>query len=99
MVTVNIREARRQLSKLVDRAAAGEPFLIAKAGKPVVQVSALGTRVAPQRLGFLAGEIAVPDDFDRMLPAGALTEGVTLLTADAQPARSSGSVRKKSTAQ
>jgi prevent-host-death family protein len=66
MVTVNIHEAKTQLSRLVDRAAKGEPFVIAKAGKPLVKVSALDAPAVPQRLGFLAGEIAVPDDFDRM---------------------------------
>lgn len=66
MVTVNIREAKTQLSKLVDRAVRGEPFVIAKAGKPLVKVTALNAAAAPQRLGFLAGEISVPDDFDRM---------------------------------
>jgi len=66
METVNIHEAKTQLSKLVDRAAKGEPFVIAKAGRPLVKVTALDAPAAPQRLGFLAGEIAVPDDFDRM---------------------------------
>ena len=66
MVTVNIHEAKTQLSKLVDQAVKGEAFLIAKAGKPLVRVTALGAPLAPQRLGFLAGEIAVPKDFDRM---------------------------------
>lgn len=66
MVTVNIHEAKTQLSKLVDQAAKGEPFVIAKAGKPLVRVAALGAPAAPQRLGFLAGEIVVPKDFDRM---------------------------------
>ena len=66
MVTVNIHEAKTQLSRLVERAAKGEPFVIAKAGKPLVKVSALDAPAIPQRLGFLAGEIAVPDDFDRM---------------------------------
>ncbi|HEV7768042.1 MAG TPA: type II toxin-antitoxin system prevent-host-death family antitoxin [Thermoanaerobaculia bacterium] len=66
MVTVNIHEAKTQLSRLVDRAAKGEPFVIAKAGKPLVKVSALEAPAKPQRLGFLSGEIAVPDDFDRM---------------------------------
>jgi prevent-host-death family protein len=66
MVTVNIHEAKTQLSKLVERAAKGEAFVIAKAGKPLVKVSALDAPVAPQRLGFLAGEIEVPRDFDRM---------------------------------
>jgi antitoxin (DNA-binding transcriptional repressor) of toxin-antitoxin stability system len=68
MLTVNIHEAKTHLSRLVERAAKGEPFVIAKAGKPLVKVSALGTPVAGRvrRLGFMAGQIAVPDDFDRM---------------------------------
>ena len=66
MVTVDINEAMTQLSKLVDRAAKGEPFVIAKAGKPLVKVTALEARATPHRLGFLAGQIVVPDDFDRM---------------------------------
>jgi prevent-host-death family protein len=66
MVTVNIHEAKTQLSKLVDRAAKGESFVIAKAGKPLVKVAALAAPAAPQRLGFMAGELTVPEDFDRM---------------------------------
>jgi antitoxin (DNA-binding transcriptional repressor) of toxin-antitoxin stability system len=66
MVTVNIHEAKTHLSKLVDQAVKGEAFVIAKAGKPLVKVAVLGAPAEPQRLGFLAGEIAVPDDFDRM---------------------------------
>jgi len=66
MVTVNIHEAKTQLSKLVDQAVKGEAFVIAKAGKPLVKVAALDAPSAPQRLGFLAGEIAVPEDFNRM---------------------------------
>jgi prevent-host-death family protein len=66
MVTVNIHEAKTQLSKLVDQAVKGEAFVIAKAGKPLVKVTALEAPQAVQRLGFLAGEIAVPEDFNRM---------------------------------
>jgi prevent-host-death family protein len=66
VITVNIHEAKTQLSKLVEQAAQGEAFVIAKAGKPLVKVAGLDTPDAPQRLGFLAGEIAVPKDFDRM---------------------------------
>jgi antitoxin (DNA-binding transcriptional repressor) of toxin-antitoxin stability system len=40
--------------------------VIAKAGKPLVKVTALDAPPEPQRLGFLAGEIAVPEDFNRM---------------------------------
>lgn len=66
MVTVNIHEAKTQLSRLVDEAAKGETVVIAKSGKPMVRVSAVDAPKAPRRLGFLAGEISVPDDFDRM---------------------------------
>ena len=66
MVTVNIHEAKTQLSKLVERAAKGEAFVIAKAGKPLVKVTALDAPATRKRLGFLAGEIEVPDNFDRM---------------------------------
>ena len=68
MKTVNIHEAKTHLSKLVEEASNGEPFVIAKAGKPMVKVMALNapTGADVKRLGFLAGQIAVPDDFDRM---------------------------------
>ncbi|HMD66705.1 MAG TPA: type II toxin-antitoxin system prevent-host-death family antitoxin [Stellaceae bacterium] len=68
MLTVNIHEAKTHLSRLVERAAKGEPFVIAKAGKPLVKVTALDTPTARQvrRLGFMAGQITVPDDFDRI---------------------------------
>jgi len=68
MLIVNIHEAKTHLSRLVERAAKGEPFVIAKAGKPLVKVTALDAPAAGQvrRLGFMAGEIAVPEDFDRM---------------------------------
>lgn len=69
MVVVNMHQAKTHLSKLVDRAVRGEAFVIAKAGKPLVRVAALDAPAAPRRLGFLAGEIAVPDDFDRMAEA------------------------------
>ena len=68
MLTVNIHEAKTHLSRLIDRAAKGEPFIIAKAGKPLVKVVPLDAPVTrqPKRLGFLAGQIIVPDDFDTM---------------------------------
>jgi len=68
MLIVSIHEAKTHLSRLLDRAAKGEPFIIAKASKPLVKVVPLETPEAGQvrRLGFMTGEIAVPDDFDRM---------------------------------
>ena len=66
MTTVNIHEAKTHRSRLVDRAAKGEPFVIAKAGKPLVKVTGLDAPAEPRRLGFLSGEIDVPKDFNRM---------------------------------
>ncbi|HXY47884.1 MAG TPA: type II toxin-antitoxin system prevent-host-death family antitoxin [Terriglobales bacterium] len=68
MKTVNIHEAKTHLSRLVEEASKGESFIIAKAGKPVVKVMPLDapTRSQVRRLGFMAGQISVPDDFDRM---------------------------------
>jgi prevent-host-death family protein len=66
--TVNIHEAKTHLSKLIELAVKGEPFIIAKAGKPLVKVTAIDAppEVAIRRLGFMTGMIAVPDDFDVM---------------------------------
>ena len=68
METVNIHEAKTHLSRLVEKAARGESFVIAKAGKPMVRVSALDAPTSGQRrrIGFLKGQISVPDDFDQM---------------------------------
>ncbi|ULX52398.1 prevent-host-death protein [Cupriavidus taiwanensis] len=68
MQTINIHEAKTHLSRLVDQAANGEPFVIAKAGKPLVKVVALDVpeKAQVKRLGFMAGQGQVPDDFDRM---------------------------------
>ncbi len=68
MNVVNIHQAKTQLSKLVEKAAQGESFIIAKAGKPMVKVVALD---APQtkkikRLDSLKGQLSIPDNFDRM---------------------------------
>ena len=68
MRTVNMHEAKTHLSRLVKAAADGEPFIIARAGKPVVKVVALEApeHGAMRRIGFLAGRISVPDGFDDM---------------------------------
>jgi prevent-host-death family protein len=66
--TVNIHEAKTQLSRLVDQASKGEPFIIAKAGKPLVKVIPVDAPVPKKvkRLGFMSGQIAIPEDFDAM---------------------------------
>ena len=67
MRTVNIHEAKTNLSRLVREAVEGEPFVIARRGTPLVKVTAVDSPGSGKRrrLGFLPG-IAVPDDFDSM---------------------------------
>ncbi len=67
MSATNIHDAKTHLSRLVDRAAAGETVVIAKAGRPVAKLVSLSATDAPApRIGFLAGAFAVPADFDTM---------------------------------
>ncbi|MCG7507146.1 type II toxin-antitoxin system Phd/YefM family antitoxin [Mesorhizobium retamae] len=68
MRIVDIREAETHLSRLIDKAAKGEPFIIARSGKPIVKSrrnEGSGSR-RTRRVGFMAGQFSVPDDFDRM---------------------------------
>lgn len=68
MRTVNIHEAKTHLSRLVEQAARSESSVVAKAGKPLVKVIALDSPASAEtkRVGFLNGQISVPDDFGRM---------------------------------
>ncbi|WP_457669782.1 type II toxin-antitoxin system Phd/YefM family antitoxin [Thiolapillus sp.] len=65
---MNILEAKTHLSRLIVQAVKGEPFIIVKAGKPLVKVTPLSVPDAMQvkRIGFMEGDIEVPVDFDRM---------------------------------
>jgi prevent-host-death family protein len=65
--TVNIHEAKTHLSRLIEETVKGNPFIIAKAGKPLVKVTPLDSPPSTRRrLGFMAGQIKVPRDFDPM---------------------------------
>jgi prevent-host-death family protein len=79
---INIHEAKTHLSRLVEEAARGNIFIIAKAGKPMVKVVPLSDEETQdtQRLGFMANEISVPDDFDTLEAPGIvdLFEGKSL---------------------
>jgi prevent-host-death family protein len=68
MRTINIHQAKTHLSRLVDEAEKGDSFIIAKAGKPKVQVTRLDAPVQPakRRLGLLEGMYTIPDDFDEI---------------------------------
>ncbi|QKC99490.1 type II toxin-antitoxin system Phd/YefM family antitoxin [Mesorhizobium sp. NZP2298] len=66
MRTVNIRDAKAHLSRLVRQVAKGESFIITNAGKPLARIVPID-QPAPQkrRVGFMTG-LSVPEDFDRM---------------------------------
>ncbi|TPJ27309.1 type II toxin-antitoxin system Phd/YefM family antitoxin [Mesorhizobium sp. B2-7-2] len=68
MRTVSIHHAKTNLSRLVDQAAGGEPFIITRAGKPLVKVVPTGqpTAARMRRVGFMAGQFSVPESFDSM---------------------------------
>ncbi|HEX4713028.1 type II toxin-antitoxin system prevent-host-death family antitoxin [Phenylobacterium sp.] len=67
MQTVNMHDAKTNLSKLVEKAAKGESFIIARAGKPLVKVVAIAHAEGPKpRIGFMKGRVSVPDNFDEL---------------------------------
>ena len=69
MQTVNIHEAKTHLSRLLARIANGESIIIAKAGKPIAKLipATVADLPAKRRIGFMEGEISVPDDFGIMM--------------------------------
>jgi prevent-host-death family protein len=66
--TVNLYEAKTNLSRLVERAAAGEEIVIAKAGRPLARLVPLAMRTTPRPLGLYAGQVWIGDDFNDPLP-------------------------------
>lgn len=67
-VTVNIQEAKTHLSRLVDRAAAGEEVVVARNGRPIARLVSLDDAPRPRRGGWARGEIKIGPDFDAALP-------------------------------
>lgn len=67
--TVNLYQAKTQLSKLVDEASAGQEVIIAKAGRPKARLVPLGKAKPNRKPGALKGQIWTADDFDDELPA------------------------------
>lgn len=65
---VNIYAAKTQLSRLIDRAAAGDEVVITRHGRPVARLVAVEAEQAPRKLGALRGKVRVADDFDAPLP-------------------------------
>lgn len=72
MKRVNIHQAKTELSRLVERAEAGEEVVIARAGKPAAKLVPLSRARGPRRLGLLDGKFKIPDDFNKPLPESVL---------------------------
>ena len=68
MAQVNLYDAKTNLSRLVERAAAGEEIVIAKSGRPIARLVPLAPPPAPREFGFLAGRVRIGPDFDTPLP-------------------------------
>lgn len=68
MPPINIHAAKTQLSRLVERAAAGEEIIIAKAGAPVARLMPLAPVAGKRRLGLLAGKMKIPAHYYEPLP-------------------------------
>lgn len=74
MRAVNIHEAKTHLSRLVEQAVEGQEVVIAKAGKPVARLVAVKKTRKKRMLGFLAGKLRIPKDFDAPLPEDVIAE-------------------------
>lgn len=68
MQSVNIHEAKSQLSKLIECALQGEEVIIARAGKPVARLVAIASERPVRRPGSMKGKIKIAADFDAPLP-------------------------------
>jgi prevent-host-death family protein len=63
-MVINVYEAKTQLSKLIERAAAGEELILGKAGKPLARLVPYRHGRSPRVAGRLAGAIVIEPDFD-----------------------------------
>ena len=68
MQTINIRQAKTQLSRLIERVNAGEEIVIARAGRRVARLVPATASAAPRKPGLMKGRIRVSKDFDAPLP-------------------------------
>lgn len=70
---INIHEAKTHLSRLLERVAAGEEIIIAKAGKPIAKL--VPTELPARRsLGLDRGRVVIAEDFDSSLPEDILAD-------------------------
>jgi prevent-host-death family protein len=69
---VNLYEAKTRLSELVEKAANGAEFVIAKAGVPKARLVPLALPTPTRRPGAWKGRLVIAPDFDAPLPQDVL---------------------------
>jgi prevent-host-death family protein len=74
MTVVNIHDAKTQLSKLIEKAAAGNDVVIARGGKPVARLTRLGSSKRKLKFGILKGKIKISADFDASVSSDVLRQ-------------------------
>lgn len=74
MKTVNVYEAKTQLSRLLREVAAGEDVVIAKDGTPLARLVPYREHDGIRELGFARARITLGEDFDAPLPDEVLDE-------------------------
>jgi prevent-host-death family protein len=70
MKVVNVHDAKTHLSRLLERAHAGEEIIIAKSGEPYARLMPLAGQVPKRQAGTLKGEVEITDAFFEPLPPG-----------------------------
>jgi len=66
MYSINVYEAKTRLSQLLDRVAAGEEIIIARAGRPIARLVPLARRLQPRTPGAWRGRVHLAADFDEL---------------------------------
>lgn len=75
--TITLSDAKARFSEIVERATQGEEFVVTRMGRPVARVVRYGARLQPRKLGDLAGQIRISEDFDEWPPDVAEAFGTT----------------------
>lgn len=75
--TIDLSDAKARFSEIVERATQGEEFVVTRMGRPIARVVRYGARVQPRKLGDLAGQIQISEDFNEWPPDVAEALGTT----------------------
>jgi prevent-host-death family protein len=95
MSSVNVYEAKTQLSRLLRRVRAGEEIIIADAGRPVARLVPLASAAGPRRLGGDEQAVWIADDFDAPLSDEVIAAFHGEAPAPGKVARRTGDKRRR----